>query len=276
PLINSHHILTKGDIPMSDPSTDLEAAYDTLLPTISAIPDSETVYSTIPIEEAVADAEKIGVLIKQDDEVLRKTGIDPKYLDSYSERLSAFVWSAAIIQQIKDTESTAAKEWEQRKPEGVEVRRILLRTFQYAFRNDPDLLKSIKKIIEGKGNRDFLLDLVSCSKLGKANIELLKKVNADLSLLDKADSLYPELSDIFARMVIDPENHKKNESIYNKAWTYLKEAMDEIYAAGRYAFDETNDRHQLYYSDYRKRLGMNSAKAAQEKKASEKEVPVSA
>lgn len=257
---------------MGDLNTDLEAAYNELLPKLLSIPDSQTVYCPIPTEEAVADAEKVGVLIKQDDEVLRKTGINQEYLDSYPKRLSAFVWSAAVIQQIKNTECTAAKEWEQRKPEGVEVRRILLRTFQYAFRNDPDLLISVKKIIEGRGNRDFLLDLVSCSKLGKANIEQLKNVNADLSLLDRADSLYPELSDIFARMIIDPEKHKKNESIYNKAWTYLKEAIDEIYAAGRYAFDETNDRHQLYYSDYHKRL----AKAAQDKKASEKAELVSA
>ncbi len=119
-------------------------------------------------------------------------------------------------------------------------------------------------------NRDFLLDLLSCAKLGKKQIEPLKKINADLSLLDKAASLFTELSDIYARMIIDPVKHKKALSINNKAWTYLKEAMDEIYAAGRYAFDESNDRHHLYYSGYHQRLGQTSGKNASTIEESEK------
>jgi hypothetical protein len=160
-----------------------------------------------------------------------------------------------------DTETTAAKEWNARKPEGVEVRRVLIRSFLYAFRNSPELLKSVQQIIDGKGNRDLLIDILSCSKLGKSNIGLLNAINSDITLIDRAAQLYTELSDIFARMTVDPAKHKKAESIYNKAWTYLKEALDEIYQAGRYAFDETDERHGLFYSDYYIRLGQSSARA---------------
>jgi hypothetical protein len=37
--------------------------------------------------------------------------------------------------------------------------------------------------------------------------------------------------------------------------------LDEIYVAGRYAFDESDERHNLFYSDYYVRLGQSSAKA---------------
>lgn len=54
--------------------------------------------------------------------------------------------------------------------------------------------------------------------------------------------------------------------IYNKAWTYLREAITEIYEAGQYTFDEEDPRHHLYYSDYHVRLGEAAAKAARERK----------
>ena len=68
-------------------------------------------------------------------------------------------------------------------------------------------------------------------------------------------------------MIIDPKTHKKAVSIYNRAWTYLKEALDEIYEAGRFAFDRNDERHNLFYSDYHVRLGKNGAKAKVDLKA---------
>lgn len=246
---------------MSETMSGQEIAYNELLPAISSIPDEKTVTNSMPIDEAVAEAERVGALIKQFNAILRNTGIQAVYLDTLAKRIGAFVWSAAVVQSLVETETTATTEWNTRKSEGVEVRRVLIRSFQYAFRNNPELLESVQLIIDGKGNRDLLLDLLSCSKLGKSNIDLLSKINADVTLLDRAATLYTELSDIFARMTIDPVKHKKAESIYNKAWTYLKEAMDEIYVAGRYAFDESDERHGLFYNDYHVRLGQSGAKA---------------
>jgi hypothetical protein len=246
---------------MSETMSGQEIAYNELLPAISSVSDELTVTNSMPIDEAAAEAQRVGALVKQYDAILRKTGIDTTYLDTLVKRIGAFVWSAAVIQSLVETETTANKEWNARKSEGVEIRRVLIRTFQYAFRNDSDLLESVQLIIDGKGNRDFLLDILSCSKLGKSNINLLTAINADVTLLDKAAILYTELSDIFSRMSIDPVKHSKAVSIYNKAWTYLKEALDEIYEAGRYAFDESDERHGLFYSDYYVRLGQSSAKA---------------
>jgi hypothetical protein len=261
---------------MVETQSEQEASYNELLPKITSHPPEKTVVLTMPIEEAVAEAERIKTVVKQDEAKLRKTGIDADYIDSLAKRVGAFVWCAAIVQSMIKTEDTAAKEWEKRKPAAVEVRRLLLRDFNFAFRKFPDLLQSVKQILEGRGNRDFLLDLLSCSKLGKSNIELLIKAGADITLLDQAANLYAELSDIFARMTIDPAMYKKADSMLNKSWSYLKEALDEIYDAGRYAFDESDERHTLYYSDYFIRLGQSGAKAkaldAEEKAAVEKEL----
>lgn len=246
---------------MSQNPSEQENAYNELLSEISSIPDQITVFNSMPIEEATAEAERVGVLVKQNYAELRKTGIEEKYLDTLDKRKNAFVWSAAIVQSMTEMEKTAAMEWNARKPEGVELRRILIRTFLYAFRNDPQLLQSVQSIIKGKGNRDLLLDLLSCSKLGKSNIDLLNRINADLTLLDRAAQLYAELSDIFARMVLDTSKNKTAKMLHNKTWTYLKVAMDEIYEAGRYVFDEKDERHHLFYNDYRIRIGQSGAKA---------------
>lgn len=246
---------------MSETTSGQEAAFNELFPAISSIPDEKTITNSMPNDETAAEAERVGALVKQFNAILRNTGIQAEYLDTLAKRIGAFVWSAAVVESLVATETTATTEWNARKPEGVEIRRVLIRTFQYAFRNNQELLESVQLIIEGKGNRDLLLDILSCSKLGKSNIDLLTKVNADVTLLEKAATLYTELSDIFARMTIDPAAQKKAASIYNKAWTYLKEALDEIYEAGRFAFDESDGRHGLFYSDYYVRLGQSGAKA---------------
>ena len=246
---------------MSETESIQEASYNELLPDILSVSDEKVVTNFMPNDEAAAEAERVGVLCKQFNAILRNTGIDSIYIDTLAKRIGAFVWSAAVVESLLATETTADKEWTIRKPAGVEVRRLLIRDFLYAFRKNQELLDCVQQIIDGKGNRDLLLDILSCSKLGKGNIPLLNKINADVTLLDKAASLYTELSDIFARMTIDPKTHKKAVSIYNKAWTYLKEALDEIYEAGRFAFDEKDERHSLFYSDYHIRLGQTGAKA---------------
>jgi hypothetical protein len=185
---------------MSETMSGQEIAYNELLPAISSVSDELTVTNSMPIDEAAAEAQRVGALVKQYEAILRNIGIQTSYLDTLVKRICAFVWSAAVFQSLVETETTAVKEWNTRKSEGVEIRRVLIRTFQYAFRNNPELLESVQLIIDGKGNRDLMLDIISCSKLGKSNIDLLTTINADVTLLDKAAILYTELSDIFARV----------------------------------------------------------------------------
>ena len=152
-----------------------EASSNELFEAILSIPDENVVTNFMSYNEAAAEAERVGTFCKQFNAILRNTGIESISLDRLAKRIGAFVWSAAVGESLLATETTAEKEWTIRKPAGVEVRRLLIRDFLYAFRKNPELLESVQQIIDGKGNRDLLLYIISCSKLCKGNISLLNK-----------------------------------------------------------------------------------------------------
>ncbi len=233
--------------------------YETLFPVISAL--TKYTIPSMPPEEAVGEASRVNVLIKEDRANLDRSGTEPHYLDSFEARAGAMSWSAAQMITCINTESTAKKEWVAMQSEVEKVRKGLLKALTRALRKDKDLSDAVKRIKERKGNLDQVFDFLSMSKLAQENKEKLQAVYADLSLIERSSELYIKLSDIYSRMVIDPKKLDEAKVIYYKAWTYLKEALDEVYEAGRYVFDEDDPRHALYYSDYHVRLGKASAKA---------------
>ncbi|NLL13973.1 MAG: hypothetical protein GX267_11260 [Fibrobacter sp.] len=243
--------------------------YESLLPQISAI--TEYTPPPMPVEEAVGEANRVIALIKEDRARLELSGIKLHYLDSFEARAGAFIWSAVEMSTHIKKQSTARDEWEELKPKAKKVRRYLLKVLKRAFREDKDLSDALKRIIKGRSRHDWLMDFLSISRLAQENKEKLQEVHADLSLIEHSAELYTKLSDILARMVIEPDEIRSTKVAYYKAWTYLREALKEVYEAGQYVFDEDDKRHSLYYSEYHVRLGKAAARARRNKKALEKD-----
>ncbi|NLL14871.1 MAG: hypothetical protein GX267_15815 [Fibrobacter sp.] len=243
--------------------------YEMLLPEISALPEYTT--TSMPLDEAVGEANRVIALIKEDRAKLERSGIELHYLDSFEARAGAMIWSAAELVTYINMESTAKKEWDRLQPEAKELRRDFLKVLKRAFRKDKELTDAVKRIRGGRGYLDRVLDFLSMSKLAQENKELLEKVYADLSLIDRSSKLYARLTDILSRMVIDPKKMNKAKTTFFKAWTYLNEARKEIFEAGQYVFKENDPRHKLYYSKYHVKLGKKAAAKAKQKKNSAKE-----
>ncbi len=233
--------------------------YETLFPTISAL--TEYMFPAMPVEEAVGEASRVLALIKEDRAKLERSGIELKYLDSFEARAGALTWSATQVVTYIEMGSSAKKEWGEMQPEADNLRRILLKTLTRAFRNDKELTDAVKRIREGQGSLDRVLDFLSMHKLAKENEEKLKAIFADPSLIEQASEFHTRLSETYSRMVINPEKLNEAKVIYYKAWTYLKEAINEVYEAGQYVFDEDDPKHVLYSSNYHMRLGQASVKA---------------
>lgn len=258
-----------ADVPIStiNVTPQQKLNYDELLPVIKAV--EKYAAPAMPLEEAVAEGNRMVVVVGEDRAKLELSGIDPVYLDSLEARVSAFAWSAAELTTYIDTESTARNEWIAIKPESDKVRKDAFKTMYRAFRKDQELTVAVDNIKEGQGNSDYVLDFLSIHKVSKANVGLFEAVHGDLSLIERSAELYTQLSNIYSRMVTDPKKLNEAKVICYKAWAYLKEAIDEIYEAGRYVFDEEDTRHFLYYSDYHVRLGDAAAKAMRQKKEEE-------
>ena len=76
----------------------------------------------------------------------------------------------------------------------------------------------------------------------------------DRSTLKEAKTLHAELNEIYARANIDPKEIDTTKSMLDRAFTYYKEAADEVKDHGQFAFEET-ERYQSYISKYRQTVG---------------------
>ncbi len=120
------------------------------------------------------------------------------------------------------------------------------------------LLKELKNIKNGKGHRDMLIDLLELEIIGREYNELLTKTLFDFTLLDRAKTLHEEVTRAYADMRVHGRQTSKAILIRDKAYTWLKETMDEIRKYGKFVFSNDADRLKLYKSEYYQEIGSHS------------------
>ena len=96
----------------------------------------------------------------------------------------------------------------------------------------------------------MIQDLNDIAVLGKENIEPLQNINFDVALLDEAATTADTLSDLLAQATTDREENNIARVIRDQAFTYLKQAMDEVRNCGQYVFWRNEERLKGYSSRY--------------------------
>jgi hypothetical protein len=144
----------------------------------------------------------------------------------------------------------AAKKWQEESPIAYDLRDDLLQCFRYAFRKDDGLLRKIARFPEGKAHTNMIQELTDLAVIGEDNPLLLKKINFDMTLLDRADKTSKRMRRLLAKANCEREKENDGKNIRDRAYTYLKEAVDAIYECGQFAFRKDEERRRGYRSNY--------------------------
>lgn len=251
------------------PSQCFEEVKDDIL----AIPDDAIAYSKMPYEEAMQEGQRVSALVEKYHDNLIKSDINPALLDTIGTRSGAFAHSVAVMDSFVKISESHIEIYQKKKKEGYEIRRRLLETLEYVFRFDKAVLDILDNIKNGAGDLDMIRDLNSIHLLCKNNQDRLTKAHVEQSLIDQALEYYTELSQLTAQIDIDPKRINEAKQVCAKAWTYLWEAMTEIYAAGRYVFYDEPDIQELFYIDYYQRIRKIRKKTEEENLPEETESP---
>jgi len=192
---------------------------------------------------------------------LTKVGLDWNLVLSLPPRSGACRESQSIWIKERNTRQEAEQEWKDQAPAAFGLRDQLIHDFRFAFRKFDGLLARVEEIAQGDTNSDMVQDLNDLAVLGKSNTDLLAAINFDLTLLDLAADLSDRMGDLLG--ATNGERKKDSEAmlIRDKAFTYLKQAVDEIRECGKFAFWHTPDRLKGYNSDYWKQQKVATAKA---------------
>lgn len=239
--------------------------FDELEEALLAIPEKEIVYTTMPFEVAMQEGQRVAALVNKHGDRLKNSDIDQIHLDTIFERSGAFAYCVGVVDSFVKIAESHEEIYPKKKIEGYEVRKDLIQTLEYVFRSDRKTLDAIEKIKRGAGDLDMIKDLNAIHMLCMKNADRLSKAHVDQSLIEKSLQLYKELSQLTAKLDIDPKRIDEAKKMCNRAWTYLWESMKEIYAAGKYVFFKEPEIQELFYIDYYQNMGKDSNKNAGDK-----------
>ncbi|MCG8579436.1 MAG: hypothetical protein MI866_05945 [Bacteroidales bacterium] len=223
-----------------------------MLPEIVALSKEQVQLSNIPISVYVQEAGNLHKRAMLDIEELSKLGMDSS-LPERLKNLTAALFEAEINwQELQSDRKKALELWKEKSTVFYDFRKELLEHLEFAFRKDDRLLEQIADIEEGNSHADAIEDLGRLAALGTANVELVEAINYDIAKFDIARSMAREMTDLLATANGYLYRDDEHKLIRDKAYTLLKEVVDEIRDYGRFAFRNDRDHVKGYSSKYRR------------------------
>jgi len=222
---------------------------------IETIPTADAQSPAIPMNVFNQDAENLYYWALDDKDQLMARGLTESWLEVLMARVQASRHAQGMWFKERHAKQDAEREWKEKSPTGYQLRDQLLDEFDFAFYQHPSLLSRLDEAKKGNSHSDMIQDLTDLALLGKDNIPLLEATNFDLLLLDQAIVLSDELARILAIANGEKAEDGSAKILRDKAYTYLKEAVDEIRRVGKFVFRTNPERlvgYQIqYYKDHR-------------------------
>ena len=239
--------------------------YNELLPVLMAMNSADVLIPNIPIDVFVQEAENLYHWCLDDRNALTRIGLDWNLVTTLPLRAGACREAQSLWNKERNTRQEAEQTWKNEAPAAFDLRDQLLHDFRFAFRKSEGLLVRIDEIALGNTNSDMVQDLNDLATLGKANTVLLTPIDFDLTKLDLAATISDRMGDLLGATNGERKEVSETIQIRDKAYTYLKQAVDEIRECGKFAFWRNPDRLKGYISDHWQKA--NAAKAKDQSKA---------
>jgi len=225
--------------------------YDKKLEDILAIEkDQVKKPNNIPVNVYIQEAKNLYQWCLDDKETLTAVGLNWEFVTDLPARAGALAEAESRWSKQRFARKEWEKKWQKESPIAYDLKNEILECFRFAFRKDSQLLRKVAYIAEGEGHAAMIQGLSSLAGLGKANLMLLKKINFDMTLLDRAADYSDLMAPLLAETNTEREKVSDGKKIRDRAYTHLKEAVDEIYGHGQFAFRQDDDRRKGYRSNY--------------------------
>lgn len=235
--------------------------YNVKLDVLKAIPLEKVSIPAIPMDVYLQEAENLYHWALDDQEKLSVVGISAEKLADLPIRAGACREAQSVWFKERFSQQEAQRNWGIQSPLAYDLRDELLHTFRYAYRKDESILGRVSAIAEGDGHADMIQDLNDLAVLGRENPDPLNNIGYDLAKLEQAGNTADQMADLLAMANGDKADQSESKIIRDKAFTHLKELVDEIREAGKYVFWRDPQRYKGYVSQYWKKK--NSQKSEQ-------------
>lgn len=219
----------------------------------------EVLTPNMPVGISLQEAENLIVWCQSDKSALEGAGLNWEVVDDLSVRTEACRYVQSQWQKDYQSQEESQRQWDSLSPTAYGLHDELVHSFFYAYRNDADLTSKVQSIAEGTGHTDMIQDLSDLCALGRANPVQLNRIMFDMSKLELAERQATEMAKLLAHCNGDRLSVNAIRVLRDKAYTYMKQAVDEIRQCGQYVFYRNEERKKGYISLYRKKLSKAKA-----------------
>ncbi|MCP5108348.1 MAG: hypothetical protein GY950_33485 [bacterium] len=241
--------------------------YEKKLDVLTAIGDDQIkTPHHIPVSMYAGEAKTLYHQARKDKEAFIAAGFPWELVEDLPIRTGALIEAEALwYVQLKTRKESAAR-WSEESALAYDLKKQLLNTFDYAFREHPGLLGTLKYIKKGRGHSDMIQALNDLSVLGKKNAALLEAVRFDMVLLDKAAQTSDHMAELLAEANSDKLAVQEVKKIRDQAYTHLKEAMDEVCKCGQFLYRYDRERMRAYRSEHLRKKNLKRRSESKTKK----------
>jgi hypothetical protein len=177
---------------------------------------------------------------------LMSVGFNRRFVEDLPRRIGASRQTQEDWLESRFTHRGAVVEWIQISRIASDFRERLLSAFLYAYRHNKELLPRIREIAKGDEDVTMLADFEKLVALSKNYPKPLAAVHFNFLQLDDVEFLADKMHEILARASKESFLGEGKKKFRDAAYTHLKEAVDEIRAAGRYVFRRNAERLRGY------------------------------
>jgi len=230
-----------------------ESDYDSLLAALREIDARKVMTPVVPVSQFTQEAEALIAWIGPDRAALEAVGITPTLMDSLPARVGGLRQSESNWNALRFTKEEAQQAFAEMSEGAFGLLEAIQRHMRFAFRDRPDLIARLCPRPSTLSNGEKIQALNNMAVLGKENPEPLTAAGFDLALLDEAAAASDELSRLGGEALGERIAGSAAKDMRDRAYTYLKDAVDQVRTAGRFLFWKDENRLRGYRAIFKTR-----------------------
>ncbi|WP_372643186.1 hypothetical protein [Ancylomarina sp.] len=228
-----------------------ETATKTIDELVLEIPEDQIISPTIPVDITIGEAGELHQNAMEDIVALLAKGLSENKIQELTPRAKFLQNKQSAWTAVYQSALTSTQQWEEKIDEGRLLQRELKYDFQFAYRNHPNILKKLSNIVDGSGNMDLIQDLSDYPAFAQQYPEPLTAILFDATKTERAKQLSLDLVDLMNQVDgVKNSRNRPEKLMRDRAYTYLKQLVDEIRAYGKYAFWNNEEKQKRYSSEY--------------------------
>ena len=221
-----------------------------MVPEIEAIPVKDVMAPVMPVATYLQEAEDLNVWMQEDRGLLEAHGQPAVLLDSLPVRIGALREAESEWIAARHGREQAQADYLEVSGQAFELYAQIVRHMRYAFRKDPALVARLPNGTGWASDADRIQDLNNVAVMGRDHLDLLEAAGFDPASLDQLATLSDTVANQCALARGEKASGRGSKILRDRAYTHLKDLVDEVRAVARFLFWNDEARLQGYRSEY--------------------------